>query len=369
MTISSPSKFRKILILLALILVALGLSACGSRSVMQASSWPGVSVADGTAYVAFGQFVHAVDLETGRAIWTFPTEADRNTTFYAPPALSSDGETLVVGSYNQIIYALNAGAPSNTPLWTFEEPEDRIIGGPLIVEDRVLVPTASGRLFALSLEDGQPVWSEPFQAEHAIWSAPIVQDDRVYVGGLDHFVYSISLEDGRVNWKTDLGSAISDSPTLTDGLLISGNFAGTLAALDTQSGRVEWEFQADDSIWGSPAVHEGIAYFGDVTGEAHAIEVETGDELWRHVLSGPASASPVIFEDRVYFVTETGRMDALLLESGESAWPASAEMVGRLLADPLLSPDGILVPAMESECLLYVVEPETGAVRCLFSAE
>jgi outer membrane protein assembly factor BamB len=336
---------------------------------MQASSWPGVTIADDIVFIAFGQFVHSVDLETGRALWTFPTEADRNTTFYAPPAISPDGEILVVGSYDQKVYGLNAQAATSAPLWVFDDPEDRIIGGPLIVEDRALVPTASGRLFALDLENGRPLWSEPFQAEHAIWSAPIVQEDRIYVGGLDHYVYSISLETGRVNWKTDLGSALSDSPTLTDGMLLSGNFAGTLSALDAKTGRVEWEFQADDSIWGSPAVHEGVAYFGDVAGEAHALDVETGRELWRQELSGPASASPVVLDERVYFVTETGQMDALLIESGQSAWPASATMVGRLLADPIISSEGILVPAMESECLLYVVEPETGGVRCLFTAE
>ncbi|MGD2162421.1 MAG: PQQ-binding-like beta-propeller repeat protein [Anaerolineales bacterium] len=369
MIFSSSSKLRRTLILLSFALLATLLSACGSRSVMQATSWPGVSIVENTAYIAFGQFVYSVDLDTGRSMWTFPREADRNTTFYAPPAISEDGETLVVGSYNQMVYGLNAQAATNEPLWTFEEPEDRIIGAPLIVGERVLVPTAIGRLYALDLTTGRPVWDEPFQAEHAIWSAPIVQDDQVFVGGLDHYVYSLSLETGRVNWSTDLGSAISDSPTLTDGLLLSGNFGGTLSALDVKTGRVQWQFQADDSIWGSPAVQDGVAYFGDVAGEAHAIDVETGQELWRQELSGPASASPVILDDRVYFVTEVGKMDALLLDSGTSAWPASATMVGRLLADPLLSSEGILVPAMESECLIFTVEPETGAVRCLFSTE
>jgi len=336
---------------------------------MQASSWPGVSLAEDTIYIAFGQFVYSVDLESGRVNWTYPAEADRNTTFYAPPALSSDGETLVVGSYSQTVYGLNAQSGTNMPLWVFEEAEDRIIGAPLIVEDRVLIPTALGRVFALDLESGQSIWAEPFEAEHAIWSSPIVQEDRIYVGGLDHYVYSISLEDGQVNWSTDLGSAIADSPTLTNGLLLSGTFAGTLSALDAQTGRIEWEFQADDAIWGSPVVQDGVAYFGDVAGEAHAVEIETGRELWRHELSGPASASPVVQDETVYFVTEVGQMDALLLESGEPAWPASATMAGRLLADPLSSSEGILVPAMESECLIYAVEPETGAVRCLFATE
>lgn len=369
MTISPSPKSRKPLLLMTVALLTLLLSACAGGGVLQASSWPGVSLTDDTLYIAFGQFVYSVNPENSAVNWTYPAEADRNVSFYAPPALSPDGETLVVGSYNQTVYGLNAQSANSTPRWVFEEPEDRIIGAPLIVEDRVLVPTAAGRVFALDLESGRPLWDEPFQAEHAIWSAPIVQEDRFYVGGLDHYVYSISLEDGQVIWSTDLGSAIADSPTLTDGLLLSGTFAGTLAALDAQTGRIEWEFQAEDSIWGSPVVQDGVAYFGDVAGEAHALEVETGREIWRHVLSGPASASPVIKDDWIYFVTEVGQMDALQLETGEPAWPASANMVGRLLADPLLSSEGILVPAMESECLIYAVEPETGAVRCLFSTE
>lgn len=369
MTITPSLKARRAQVLLVVILLMLLLSACGSRSVLQASSWPGVSVSEDVAFIAFSQFVYSIDLETGRVLWTFPQEADRGSTFYAPPAVSTDGERLVAGSYNQTVYGLNARSATTTPLWVFEEPEDRIIGGPLIVDDTVLVPTAAGRLFALDLTDGLPLWDAPFEAQHALWSTPVVAEDHIYLGGLDHHVYSISLDTGSENWSTDLSSAITDSPTLTDGLLLSGTFGGMLSALDASSGQIEWEFQADDSIWGSPAVSDGTAYFGDVSGMAYALEVQTGRELWRQALSGPASASPVIIGDLVYFVSEVGSMDALERESGANAWPASATMVGRLLADPIPSSEGILVPAMESECLIYSVEPETGGVRCLFSTE
>lgn len=369
MTNSHQLKSRIPLILLAFILLTLMLSACGSRSVTQATSWPGVTLSDNVAYIAFGQFIYSVDIENGRTLWTFPLEADRSTTFYAPPAVSPDGEQLVVGSYNKIVYGLNAQSATTTPLWTFEEPEDRIIGSPLIVENVVLVPTALGRLFALDIETGRPIWNQPFQADHALWSAAVVQDDNVFLGGLDHHVYSVSLETGRENWSTDLSSAISDAPTLTNGLLLSGTFGGKLSALDANNGSLEWEFQADDSIWGSPAVEDNVAYFGDVSGMAYALDAQTGRELWRQSLSGPSSASPVILEERVYFVTEVGQMNALVSETGANAWPSSATMTGRLLADPIISTQGIIVPAMESECLLYVVEPETGGVRCLFSVE
>jgi len=357
-----PSK--KLFLPIILGLSAILLASCSSSSIMAASSWPGLSVNEDTAYLAYNEYVRAVDLSSGREVWSYPPEADRKLTFYAPPAIGPDG-IVVIGGYNNEILAL---APNNSYvniLWSFEEATDRIIGGPVIIDDIVLVPSADMHLYALDLETGESVWDKPFEAQHALWSSPKIKDGRIYLASLDHHIYALDLETGREVWRADLSSAISDSPSLTEDLILAGTVEGILYALNENHGDIIWQFKAEGAIWGDPAIFDGVAFFADVSGTAYAIEADSGKELWRMELPGSSSASPTILEDRVFFISETGEVTALLLENGNPVWPSSADMAGRLLADSIPTDYGLLVPAMESECVVYSVDPSTGATRCI----
>ena len=66
------------------------LSACAG-GVTTATSWPGLTVDDKYAYVAYNTQVYAVDLVNGTERWRYPAEPDNNVTFYADPTLSEDG--------------------------------------------------------------------------------------------------------------------------------------------------------------------------------------------------------------------------------------------------------------------------------------
>ena len=355
---------KRIFLPTILVLTALLLVGCASRGAVAASSWPGLTVVEDTAYLAYNQYVRAIDLSSGRELWSYPSDEDSKATFFAPPALSSEG-IVVVGSYDNQVLALEPNESFVSVLWSFEFAEDRIIGGPIIVEDMVLVPSADNHLYALDLESGEQVWNKPFEAQHGLWSSPIIQDDRIYIASLDHHIYALELENGQEIWSTDLTSAISDSPSLTDGLILAGNIEGILYALDASSGKIAWQFTADGAVWGSPSVVDGVAFFADVSGTAYALDATSGREIWRKELPGSSSASPTIMDDRVFFVSETGNVTALLLESGTPVWPSSAEMAGRLLADAVLTEHGLLLPAMESECEVFSVDPSTGATRCI----
>lgn len=358
------STLKKLFLPITLGLSALLLVGCSSRSIMAASSWPGLTVDEDIAYLAYNQYVRAVDLSSGREVWSYPPEADNKLTFYAPPAVGSDG-IVVIGGYNNEILAL---APSNSyvnVLWSFEDATDRIIGGPVIIENMVLIPSADKHLYALDLETGEPVWDKPFEAEHALWSSPVIQDGRIYQASLDHHIYALDLETGREIWRANLSSAIPDSPSFAEDLILAGTVEGILYALGNSHGEIVWQFKADGAIWGDPVILDGVAFFADVSGTAYAIETYSGNELWRKELPSSSAASPTIVEDRIFFVSETGEVTAFLLENGNPIWPSSADMAGRLLADSIPTDYGLLLPAMDSECEVFSVDTSTGASRCM----
>jgi len=359
---------KRLGVLLSLLVSAFILAGCSSASALAASSWPGVSADESNAYVAYGPFVHAISLRTGEEQWRFPSEADRAVSFYAPPALDAAGH-IIVGGYDKKVYSLTPNGMGASVVWTFEGSQDRIIGGPLIADGKVYVPSADRHLYALDLETGEPAWNQPFEAGHSLWSAPLMNGSHIYIAALDHKVYALNPEDGTVEWSMDLGSAVSDTPTLAGELLLCGTFQGVLYALDVNDGSIAWTFDASDAIWGNPATDGTNAYFADVAGIAYSISVANGSMNWQRDLPGPASATPAIVGDRVYFASETSTVSAFMLENGDPAWPSSATLAGRLLADPIVTGEGLLVPAMEIDCVLYMVDPDNGSSRCLFQAQ
>jgi outer membrane protein assembly factor BamB len=350
------------------LLIGLFLTGC-ARGPIQASSWPGVTLADNTLYIAYNQFVQAIDLETERVIWRYPAEADRSQTFYAPPAVSSEG-VVILGGYDQKIYALSTSSSRPETIWVFEESADRIIGGPAISGDIVLIPSADHKLYALDVNNGQPVWDQPFQSDHALWSAPLIDGDVVFLASLDHSVYALELESGRLIWEVDLGSAISDTPVLSNGLVLCGTFEGTLYALDKESGREAWRFESGAAIWGNPVVDDGVVYVANVDRDAFALDLEDGTEGWHQTLSSSASTSPITKDEIVFFVSEEGAVEAFMKDGGDPAWPSSASILGRLLADPIVVNDELFVPVMEnSDCVVFGVNAVTGSSRCVVQTD
>ena len=368
MSTSTCQSKRNTLLTGLILILAILLTGCASGGAITASSWPGISTDETNVYIAFNQFIHAIDLDRGRESWYFPQEPDRATSFFAPPAIADDG-TVIVGGYDKVVYALEPGAGGNVRIvWKFDGAEDRIVGSPVVAGEFVLVPSADYKLYALDLADGNPVWAEPFAAQGSLWSAPLVEGDIIYLASLDHRVYALDLSSGEELWSTDsLDGAITDTPTLAGDLLLVGTFNRQVIALNIERrGEVEWTFDAEGWVWGSPAVANGIAYFGDNAGMAYAVDLTDADELWRIELDGSVTITPALKDGNVFFVTEAGTVYGLETDSGKSLWASNPNLNGALLSDPVLAGDTLLVAVMGSECLISAIDTDSGAVRCLF---
>lgn len=359
---------RLLLVLIAGVL----LSACVGGAFRQPSSWPGLSSDGERAYVAIDQFVYAVDLGSGVAQWQYPTEPERNRTFYAPPAIAENGN-VIVGDFSNQLTALRA--ESGAVVWGPEplssDRNDRVIGAPIAVGEMVLAPSTDGRLYARQVADGSAVWTFPpadqEPLEDAIWAAPVVVDGRVYVAGMDHHVYALDLATGRPLWSVvpDLEGAVADAPTLAGDLLLVGSFASKMVALEAESGRIRWEYDTEDWVWGAPAVASGVAYFGDLSGQLHAISVGGGALHWTYSVEGQIVASPAVQGDLLYVPSGAGLLLVRQLDNGDPAWQATSD--GQLLTDPLLVDGTLLVASNAGEALLLAFDTESGAQRWSFS--
>jgi outer membrane protein assembly factor BamB len=354
MTSTLPPSLRRLLPVLALASAAL--AACSSTG----NPWPGITAADGRAYIAFQSAVHAVDLDTGQEVWRYPAEPVRDRTFFAAPALTESG-LLIAGSYDHKVFALDTA--SGQALWTFEEAQDRIVASPTVDGDTVYIASADGVLYALKAEDGQALWS--FDIDGHIWASPVVRDGRLFVGTMSHVVYALDAATGELVWNRDVGGAIVDHPSLVNGLLVVGALGRPLTALDPATGEVRWTAESDRWIWASAASSDGVTYFGDLGGRLASAQIDDGAILEERQLDSAITGRPAIGESRLFVATESGTVYALELGSLNPSWTRPVPD-GKLYGPPIIQGDKLLVGASSREFLVAALDSTGGTIRWQF---
>jgi outer membrane protein assembly factor BamB len=350
------------ILVLVLVLAVVGLLASGCATHMVAGSWPTVIADAERAYVAAGPQVYAVDLRNGNEVWRFPEKASAANPFYAIPALTPDGEQLIVAGFDHKLYSLDPATGNQN--WEFAGSRDRYYAGPLVTNDMIYAASADYSLYAVDF-DGRLVWS--YAATQSIWASPVSDGERVYFGALDRTVYALNALTGDLVWTYPVSSAILGSPALgPDGQVFVNSLDGFVYALDAETGETLWAqpFQTEGQIWASALPVGEALYVSDTDGTVYILDSATGTESQPRLDAGsPILNAPLLSGDTLIFGTEDGK---LFLVTGEDSQTLSIE--GKLYGTPALSGEMILIAPLEGSATLVATTAE-GVNRWAFEAE
>ena len=97
-----------------------------------------------------------------------------------------------MGDLLGVLHAVNA--ETGKALWTFKT-EDQIKSSPVIVGDRVLIGSYDNNLYALSRRDGKLIWKAITQ--NYVHGTPAISGGLAYVAGCDEVFHGIRLRMGR----------------------------------------------------------------------------------------------------------------------------------------------------------------------------
>ena len=364
-------KFNRVLFFVLIASLAVLLSACGAAP---ANNWPGVATDGSHVYLADGQYVYKILLSDGTEVTTqtadgtvparFPLKAEATKSFYAVPALTSDGQ-LVIGSAAQSDHTFYSIDPATGAVkWTFPGLKSPWLAGALELNGTIYAASGDGKLYGFSLK-GEKNW-EFAASDHSLWTAPVSDGKLVYLATLDHEVFAIS-SDGKKVWSAKLDNGIIGAPSIMDGTLYVGTLSGNLYALNTTDGSQKWVKMLDGGIWGTPATDGTNVYVGTVKGTAgkfFAIRASDGSTIWSKDDDGSIAAGPLVTTDQVVYVTEAGRIQSLDM-TGTPKWQATIENA-KLYTTPLLAGEVILIAPMNAKFLLAAYDLN-GALKWTFA--
>jgi outer membrane protein assembly factor BamB len=165
------------------------------------------------------------------------------------------------------------------------------------------VPLSDGRLVALDITSGTPLW------ERRLGGAPnqlLAKRGRLYVGAHDNFLYCVEAAEGRIAWRWRTGGDVVDAPIADEDRLYFGSYDNVLRALDLDSGAQRWKRSLPLRPLGSPVMASTALLVGGLSpmlrGYAMKDGAAAGEIATGGTLAGPPHAIDVNGLPMVVFV-------------------------------------------------------------------
>lgn len=269
-----------------------------------ATSWPGIAYENDMVYLAYSSFVYGINASDGKQAWVYPDKADAAHSYYATPALTSDGQ-LIVADYKGSIDSLTA--TTGVRQWTYAT-SDRIIADILVADDVIYVASSDYSLYALDL-NGSLIWK--YETENHLWSKPLMSDGVIYQTSMDHKLYALNAADGKLIGATDLGAASIANPVMdADGTIYVTTMNKEVLAIDPASFQIKWRYTAADFVWSGVSEKDGILYFGDLSGTLTALDTATQKAVWQIKADGSIVSAPLLLDTMIIVTSEDGMVNA-----------------------------------------------------------
>ncbi|MEE2694284.1 MAG: PQQ-binding-like beta-propeller repeat protein [Pseudomonadota bacterium] len=156
-----------------------------------------------------------------------------------------------------------------------DTPLSDIDASPVIVDNTVYAGSNSGRLAAIDLRTGLPLWDQEIASSQTPWAA----GDYLFVTTTENDLVCLNRITGKIHWISPMpkfsdpsdskGRLVWTRPLLAGDRLITANNLGEMRAISPYSGKVLGQISLGAGVRISPIVARGTVYV--VTGEAEAI--------------------------------------------------------------------------------------------------
>lgn len=263
--------------------------------------------------------VLAFSAQDGKPLW----QARVSSEVLATPAVSDSGVVVRSGD-NRVALFDEAGSRK----WVYQRATPalsvRSVGAPVFADQFVFVGFPGGKVVALSLQHGAPVWegvvalpkgATELDRVADVVATPVVDGRQLCAVAFQGRVACFDMgQGGALIWSRDISSAAG--LTLDGRYLFVTDDAGVVYALDRQSGSSLWK---QDKLKGrrvsAPIVRRGVVAVGDGEGYVHLLSREDGAFVARvNIDSSPISAPMQSIGTSLLVQTSGGKVGAIEIQ-------------------------------------------------------
>lgn len=262
----------------------------------------GPAVADGKLYIVdhkgANDIVRALDLNTGKEVWTFeyPEDGKSNHGFArATPAI--DNGKVYTLSRSGLVHCL--AAADGKKVWSRnivtdfkgKVPKWMIVMSPVVDGDKLIVAPGgpNALVVALNKNTGETIWAGG-GSDKLSYATPVIAT----IGGKKQYVIfsgasvlGVDPENGKVLWrfpwvtKYDVNAAVPVA--FKNSVFIASGYKRGCALVRVGPGKAEkvWENKEMQAHFSSPITHKGLIYGTGEPGFLMCMDPKTGKTLWK----------------------------------------------------------------------------------------
>jgi len=204
------------------------------------------------------------------------------------------------------VYAVDVG--TGREVWTYNDGGSSITGTPAVTDGNVIVGTADGRVVAIRTGTGKVAWTATL-GHGAIESAPTVAGADIYVASDDGYLSALDATTGTPLWVATLtGSPGASSPAVdpSAGVIVVGDAAGDVSAFSTTAGTPLWTSASGGAISDSPVISQNTVFIGSANGDVLALNETSGSTVWTFPVGGPVTSSAALISGLLVAVAPNG---------------------------------------------------------------
>lgn len=228
-------------------------------------------------FISGAQSVYALDASSGKQIWIYSrqdTSGSMTIRGGSKPALSNG--VLYSGFSDGSLVALNS--KTGTEQWEITLNRNTrfkdIDSSPVIDEDILLINSYDDKLYCISKNKGEIMWSSPYGGS----STPLVDGDRIFSGSSRGEMVALNKKDGALLWKHETTHGIYIEPIVFNSLILTGESQGQLLMLNKIDGSVTGAFEPGRGVFSKPVTQQNKIYFISGEGNLYGVEARFQDK-------------------------------------------------------------------------------------------
>jgi len=280
----------------------------------------GVGIGCGLVFVASEDGrVWALNEETGKSAW----RTQINAQVLAPPVC--DNNIVAVLTFSGDVVGLDAQTGAKKWAYAGTAPllSLRASSAPLLYNGAVIAGFGSGKVIAVELESGRPLWearvgvsqgSSEIERQIDIDGDMLIDNDMLYAVSFQGRFAAIDLRSGRRLWDTTASSYVGLSEGFGNIYVVGAS--GSITAFSKNNQGTHWEQTAlaRRQLSGSATLGNYVVV-GDVEGYLHLLSQIDGHFVARMHFDGDGvRVAPIVVDDVMYVYGNSGKLAAYKLE-------------------------------------------------------
>ncbi|MCH9717564.1 MAG: outer membrane protein assembly factor BamB [Gammaproteobacteria bacterium] len=225
---------------------------------------------------------------------------------------------IVVKTVDGHLYAFDSA--SGTKLWVVDHGTSSLVlkasSSPVRYKNLVLAGFSDGKLDAIELETGRLVWqrsvayasgSSDVEKLVDISSTPIVREDVSYLASYQGYTVAMSLRQGDFIWSKPVSTY--KNLGIDSSVLYLVDNEDIIWSLGRRDGQVLWKQSALKARGvTAPALMGQHMIVGDKKGDLHVLDAKHGDFIARHSLGSAITVEPLVDSNHIYVMTASGQL-------------------------------------------------------------